>query len=43
MRKLIQSAVVMGALLYAFAAKDSETRKKLNGRRSGKKGKEKRN
>lgn len=44
MRKFIQSAVVTGALLYAFTAEDSEKkRKNLKGRRRGRKEKEKRN
>lgn len=42
MRKLIQSAVVMGALLYAFTSEDSGKKKKLQGKR-GKIKKEKRN
>lgn len=35
MRKLIQSAVVMGALLYAFTAEDSEKKKKFKREKKG--------
>lgn len=35
MRKFIQSAVVTGALLYAFTAEDSEKKKKFKKEKKG--------